>query len=627
MAKRKSGGTTAEPPPNPADSLQAANRGVSASGTQASSQAQSADGYTVLARRYRPQQFAELVGQEAVVQALVNALSSNRVAHAYLFTGARGVGKTSTARILAKALNCVKGPTITPCDECEICKSIAAGEDIDVLEIDGASNRGIDEVRNIRQNVLFRPSRSRFKIYIVDEVHMLTPAAFNALLKTLEEPPAHVKFIFATTEVQKIPATILSRCQRFDFAGIGTSRIVERLREVVAAEGMQADDEALELIARRASGSMRDAQSLLDQLLSFGSDRLTPDRVHQLLGTAHDDQVFALASAALAHDAKQALELFSKAQEEGLQAGELVDQLTDYWRDLMVARAAGNEARDLSVPPRHRETLIQQANALSLDSIMAGLDILENTKARLRFSSHPRVLMEMALVRLGLLDNLISLTQLAQWLEQERPGQVGKVDSAKAPPATARTHNQAASRETGIMPSGDALKKKPIVGQRNDGPMAVLPLTVESLPRLWQEVLEKLPTLLAKELARAGLPAISGPNALVLRFPLEYNSARDYIDQPGNAARIETLLQNLTGTRCHLRFEWPTAPAQKPPTDEDREGSQSPYRRRQAEAFKEPLIRKAIERMGAQILEVDEGFGGAAPSPTEDSSGQETEDE
>src|SRR5205085_251801 len=204
--------------------------------------------------------------------------------------------------------NCIHGPTPKPCDQCEICQSIAAGEDVDVLEIDGASNRGIDEVREIRQNVQFRPTRSRHKIYIIDEVHMLTAPAFNALLKTLEEPPPHVKFIFATTEVQKIPITILSRCQRFDFAGIATNRIVERLRQVVASEGMQADDEALELVARRAGGSMRDAQSLLDQLLAFGDSKLTVEHVHRLLGTANEDRVAELAAAVLAHDAKRAVD-------------------------------------------------------------------------------------------------------------------------------------------------------------------------------------------------------------------------------------------------------------------------------------------------------------------------------
>ena len=240
--------------------------------------------YTVLARRYRPQGFSDLVGQEPVAQALINALQSGRVAHAYVFTGARGVGKTSAARILAKCLNCEKGPTSTPCNKCENCKAIAAGDDIDVLEIDGASNTGVDDIRELRGNVQFRPSRSRSKIYIIDEVHMLSKSAFNALLKTLEEPPSHVKFIFATTEVEKIPITILSRCQRFDFAGIGTSRIVQRLKEIVASEQMKADDEALEMIARRAAGSMRDSQSLLDQLLAFGGERLTVEQVHRAAG-------------------------------------------------------------------------------------------------------------------------------------------------------------------------------------------------------------------------------------------------------------------------------------------------------------------------------------------------------
>src|SRR6476659_721265 len=206
--------------------------------------------YTVVARRYRPQQFKDLIGQESVAQALTNAIQSGRVAHAYLFTGARGDGKTSAARILAKCLNCVTGPTVTPCDKCDICRAIADGQDGDVIEIDGASNTSVEDVRLIRNNVATRPQRTRYKIYIIDEVHMLSKSAFNALLKTLEEPPPHVKFIFATTEVNKIPVTILSRCQRFDFGGISLPRIVERLKQIVASEGMQADDDALELIAR-----------------------------------------------------------------------------------------------------------------------------------------------------------------------------------------------------------------------------------------------------------------------------------------------------------------------------------------------------------------------------------------
>ncbi|MFM8271107.1 MAG: DNA polymerase III subunit gamma/tau, partial [Gemmata sp.] len=290
--------------------------------------------YQVVARRYRPQQFAELIGQEHVAGALENALKSGRVAHAYIFTGARGVGKTSAARILAKCINCFGAdkPTATPCDQCDSCRAVMTGDDVDVLEIDGASNNKVDEVRELRQNVGFRPTRGRFKIYIIDEVHMLSTSAFNALLKTLEEPPEHVKFILATTEVERIPVTILSRCQRFDFAQVGPGKIFEQLKLIVQKEGRQADDDALRLVARRAGGSMRDSQSLLDQLLSSSSVRLTAEQVAAVLGTAGDDRVIDLAKAILRGDPKTALDLISAWVDQGLQIDELVDELVEYWR-------------------------------------------------------------------------------------------------------------------------------------------------------------------------------------------------------------------------------------------------------------------------------------------------------
>jgi len=369
--------------------------------------------YTVVARRYRPQQFAQLIGQESTSEALINALKSGRVAHAYLFTGARGVGKTSCARILAKALNCEQGPTATPCDQCEICLSIATGDDVDVLEIDGASNRGIDEIREIRQNVQFRPSRARYKIYIIDEVHMLTAPAFNALLKTLEEPPAGVKFIFATTEVNKLPVTILSRCQRFDFGLIQTSRIAEHLRAIVKQEKREADESALNLVARRAAGSMRDAESLLDQLMAFG-ERLTPDLVHRLLGTAPADRVLGLAKAVMAGDAQAALNLLEKTLQEGTQIGEIVDQLVECWRDLMMFASVGSDAPGMVNSPGDLQPLV--ANT-SLDKILAGLDILTMAKSRLRSTNYGRVLVEMSLVRLTRLDQLLGLGELLQTVE------------------------------------------------------------------------------------------------------------------------------------------------------------------------------------------------------------------
>src|SRR5262249_31384968 len=254
------------------------------------------------ARRYRPQRFEDVVGQDHVVQALRNAILMNRVTHAYLFSGTRGVGKTSVARIFAKCLNCVHGPTVEPCNTCEICQAIAAGQDVDVIEIDGASNRGVESVRELRQNAGLRPSRARFKIYYIDEVHMLSTGAFNALLKTLEEPPEHVKFFFATTEPNKIPITVLSRCQRFDFAGITPEQLVPTLGEICAREQIEAASEALHAVARRAGGSMRDAQSLLEQLLSAAGDRLTIEAVHRLLGTASDERLLDLLEALADHD-------------------------------------------------------------------------------------------------------------------------------------------------------------------------------------------------------------------------------------------------------------------------------------------------------------------------------------
>ena len=478
--------------------------------------------YTVLARRYRPQQFGDLVGQEPVAKALLNALASNRVAHAYLFTGARGVGKTSTARILAKALNCEKGPTATPCDECEICKAVTSGEDVDVLEIDGASNRGIDEVRELRRNVGFRPSRARYKIYIIDEVHMLTKEAFNALLKTLEEPPPHVKFIFATTEVQKIPVTILSRCQRFDFAGIGTSRIVTRLREVVAGENMQADDDALEWVARRAGGSMRDAQSLLDQLLAFSEGgKLSLDMVHRLLGTANDDRVVALAGAVVNKDPQTALTQFGQAADEGLQLGELLDQLLDYWRDLMIVSCAGAEGRDLSVASRHRAALAEQAKTLGIDTILAGLDVLSTTKARLRGSGHGRILIEMSLVRLSRLQNLVSVAQLAQGLQGQRSAPAS-VAAPAARPAAATTPP----------PPPPLPEKKNVVADA--GPIS---LTEGTLTQVWSQLLAQVGQIQAAELAR-GKVAIGGASLLVVTFEPAYHKQMEYCQEPARHADV-----------------------------------------------------------------------------------------
>ncbi|MGL4513236.1 MAG: DNA polymerase III subunit gamma/tau [Lacipirellulaceae bacterium] len=415
--------------------------------------------YVVVARRYRPQAFAELIGQEHVAGALEQAIRTGRIGHAYLFCGARGVGKTSAARIFAKALNCVEGPTPTPCNRCDVCQSVAAGDDVDVLEIDGASNRGIDEIRQLRQNAGIRPSRVRFKVYIIDEVHMLTKEAFNALLKTLEEPPEHVKFVFATTEPNKIPITILSRCQRFDFAGIEAVSIRERLAQIAEAEGVEVEPEALALIAARAAGSMRDSQSLLEQLLAVAGGRITADGVNSLLGIAPAERVAELAERLAERDAAGALTLVDGAIGGGADVAQLVDQLMGYYRDAMALAVGCSPERMLYALPAQVEAARELGARLGVPTLLAALQVLDQTAARMRVSVHERTLLEMAIVRLATIADLEGLAELAAEL---RSGAALPAAAPPRPAMSARSTSRVTPAAPPAAPPAPAPPAKPI---------------------------------------------------------------------------------------------------------------------------------------------------------------------
>jgi DNA polymerase-3 subunit gamma/tau len=374
--------------------------------------------YLVLARRFRPQTFDDIVGQEHVTRTIKNAILADRVAHAFLFAGARGVGKTTAARVLAKALNCVEGPTGNPCGVCEQCQGVADSRAVDVQEIDGASNNSVDDIRALRETVPYRPASGRFKIYIVDEVHMLTTSAFNALLKTLEEPPAHVKFIFATTEPHKIPVTILSRCQRYDFRLIPSTQIQAKLREITTSEKVEAEPAALSLLAREAEGSMRDALSLLDQVLAFNAQELRASEVARILGVADRQLLLQISGALLGGDAAGALRAVESATTVGCDLTRFSHDLLRHLRNLVVSRQCPKDRDLIDLSDVEIEELTAQIEGHDVAELHRLFLLFAKSSEEIARSSQPRLLLEMTLARLASLEPMISLADLSRRLER-----------------------------------------------------------------------------------------------------------------------------------------------------------------------------------------------------------------
>ncbi|MCP4192998.1 MAG: DNA polymerase III subunit gamma/tau [Planctomycetaceae bacterium] len=579
--------------------------------------------YVVVARRYRPQSFEDLVGQGTVSQALCNAITTDRVGHAYLFTGARGVGKTSTARILSKALNCQTGPTPTPCGRCDICLQVANGDDVDVLEIDGASNRGIDEIRQLRSNVGIRPSRARFKVYIIDEVHMLTKEAFNALLKTLEEPPEHVKFIFCTTEPGKIPITVLSRCQRFDFSPVSAEEIVQRLQQIVEQEGAQAEPAALQLLARRAAGSMRDSQSLLEQLLSFVGDQISVDDVHTMLGTARDERLRELVQPLADRDAAGALNGLGRAMAEGVDPGQLAEQIVGCLRDMMAAHVGCSPDLLLYHAPSEFDSLRERAESWGMQSLLAAVQVVDQTISRMRQSVHSRILLELALVRIAQLEQLDDLSDLIQRLDRGDAGPAKTaVPNSKKKTALTKTNADArGDRSSGASapnpPTDPAVNAPPDSAdvQAASTPPAEAkladsepvdtgshpPLTEHQAQQAWRAALGSLNDMTADCASHADSVAISGPNRLVVRFRGMYNSSKSFCERPARKETLEKALSVAAGRPLRLDFHvlkedraHPTPP--KPVVSRQQLKQQ---------AASHPLVALAVELFDAEVISVE----------------------
>lgn len=372
--------------------------------------------YEVLARKWRPLVFQDVIGQEHITQTLMSAIKTDRLAHAYLFSGARGVGKTSVARILAKAVNCLEREDANPCNKCRSCLEITSGSSVDVQEIDGASNRGIDEIRELRENIKYMPSSSGFRVYIIDEVHMLTIQAFNALLKTLEEPPPHVKFFFATTEPHKVPVTILSRCQRFDFKRIPISLIVKQLEKITSEEGIDISRPGLSLIAREAEGSMRDAESLLDQVASFAGAEIDIKNITDILGIIDRELIFETSKAIIEGSAKRCVEIADRVYNYGYDIKEFYRALMEQFRNLAVSLITSkNDLLDMT--DDDREEIKRQAEKAGLEKLQQSLSILIAREEDLRFTSHPRLILETIMIKLCHLGEVLSFDELMGKIE------------------------------------------------------------------------------------------------------------------------------------------------------------------------------------------------------------------
>jgi DNA polymerase-3 subunit gamma/tau len=535
--------------------------------------------YQVVARRYRPQRFADLVGQEHVARGLSGAIESGRIGHAYLFTGARGVGKTSAARIFAKALACERGPAAEPCNACDACRAIAAGQDVDVVEIDAASNRGIDEIRQLRQNVAVRPARGRFKVYIIDEVHMLTREAFNALLKTLEEPPGHVKFVLCTTEPEKLPITILSRCQRFDFTTVDTPAIARRLAQIVEAEGADVSAEALHLIARRAAGSMRDSQSLLEQLLGSAAGAIGVDDVHALIGTGREERIGELVAAIAARDPARALAALDASLQGGADPGGVLDQTIAALRDCLLA-SVGCDAGMLTQSQGLGLDLTALGQEQGTATLLAMLQILDQSLARMRSSGHAALLAEMAVIRLATLEDLESLsTAIDRVAGQVSNAAAAPTRPASRPPVQAVAPAAPQKKTTDLTVEGgvtsdrgaaavvEAAPGRPAVARAAVAEVALEEVAVEEataqdtapasvaggeLPtaagEAWQRVVAGLEGL-AADFAAEAQTAVWRDDVLEIVLPAQATTAASFLRRPEVAAAITQALESLAGRR------------------------------------------------------------------------------
>jgi len=528
--------------------------------------------YEVFARKYRPQTFDDLVGQAHVSRTLKNAVAQNRLAHAYLFVGPRGIGKTSTARILSKSLNCIKGPTVTPCGKCDNCREIAAGNSLDVIEIDGASNNSVEDVRQLRENVRYAPAKGRYKIYLIDEVHMLSAAAFNALLKTLEEPPEHVKFIFATTEPQKVLPTILSRCQRFDLHRIPANLIAQHLQFIAGKEKITLEPAAAHAIARGAEGGLRDAESMLDQLVAFCGAKISESDVLNVFGFTSEQTVIDLTGRILRGETPDAIDLLHQQSESGKDMMRLMSDLIAYLRDLLVFKAKPDALTE-DVDPDVQKSLAAHAELIATDRLLDLIDQFAAAEGRMKWAPNKKLHFEVAIIKAIQTLGQATLDEVIEKLGELRNGKsvAGIVDAGG--------HRSPASK-AGITDPGYSA---PCVEEK------AAPIDSE---KIWQRVLAKIPAKsFLRTLSESVRPIGTDGRNFLLGHPPDEKSKIEALASTSNRRQLERFLKEASGRDWSVKF---VAKDGILPSNADAA--------KPAESFKnDPLIQQAIELFKAEI--------------------------